>query len=523
MNQGRIAAGIRIAVSAVLLAGLSQASDWYVDAVNGSDANNGQSPQTAWRTISHAVTQLPAGSERILIAAGTYSAQSGELFPIAPKPGHQLIGVAGSQRPVITANGASGSVLLRFASSAAQPLVFGADTRVEHLELRRATRCVELIVEAGEVSPTFDDVRIERMVERGVEIVGLGGQCQPKFERMFIGVTEPTSNSVGIRATGFPLTPAIQLTVLDSFIGDSGGGGVALSGSVDALLERCNFDSLGTGAIGVNATENAPTRLRCVDTAIAYSSFALLSTTVSSTFEASFTRCTIAEVVSPLMFTNGVGTVQVALDSTIVAIPGDSIYTFGQVDFTVSNSLIADGSFDGVNGCFSGDPGFRNAGDGDFRLRWGSACIDAANAAQSGARDLLGARRDVDGNLDSQGRTDIGAYEFTPLEIQSTGELGSALRLDNWGPDSPSVLYWARAGLSAPSSTPFGSFELNPQLARTFRFTTSGAASPSVTQRMIPNQLALVGQTFSFQALTNSSAAPLSRAFSNGVEVLIVP
>jgi len=85
------------------------------------------------------------------------------------------------------------------------------------------------------------------------------------------------------------------------------------------------------------------------------------------------------------------------------------------------------------------------------------------------------------------------------------------------------VLYWARTGLSAPSFTPFGSFELNPLLARTFRFTTSGAASPSITQRMIPNQIALVGQTFSFQALTDSPAAPLWRAFSNGVEISIVP
>ncbi len=470
------------------------------------------------------MSQVPAGSERILIAAGTYNAALGESFPMAPKPGHQLIGAAGAQRPVITANIAPGSVLVRFESSASQPQAFGADTRLEHLELRRAARCVELIAEAGEVSSTFVDVRIERMVDRGVELVGLGGQCQPKFERMFIGVTEPTSNSVGIRVTGFPRTPAVQLAVLDSFIGDSGGGGgVGLSRAVDALFERCGFGSLGTGAIGVSATDDAPTRLRCVDTAIAYSHFALLSTNVASTFEASFTRCTIAELVLPLMFTSGAGTVQVTLDSSIVAISDDSIYTFGPVDITASRSLIGDRSFDGVNGCFSGDAGFHNAGDGDFRLRWGSPCIDAASAAPSGARDVLGARREVDGNLDAQSRNDISAYEFTPLEVVSSGSIGSSLRLDNWGPNSSGVLYWARAGLSAPSFTHVSSFELNPQLARTFRFTTAGAATPSVTQRMIPNQIALVGRTFSFQALTDSAAAPLSRAFSNGVEVTIVP
>jgi len=523
MRLGVSKAVIRSAVSTMALAGSAFAGDWYVDAVHGDNGNSGQSAQNAWRTISHAVSQVPAGPERIWIASGTYNAALGESFPIAPKPGHQLIGLAGAERPVITANGAADSVLLRFESSGAQPQVFAADTRVEHLELRRATRCVELVAEAGEVSPTFVDVRIERMVERGVEIRGLGGQCQPKFEHMFIGVTEITSNSVGIRATGLPFTPAIRLNVFDSFLGDSGGSGVGLVGAVDALFERCNFDSLGTGAIGVNATENAPTRLRCVDTAIAYSHFALLSTNALSTFEVSFTRCTIAEVVLPLMFTNSAGTLQVTLDSSIVAIPGDSIYAFGSVDILATRSLVGDGSFDGINGCFSGDPGFRNAADGDFRLRWGSPCIDAATTAPSGARDVLGVRRDVDGNLDAQGHTDIGAYEFTPLELVSSGSIGGSLRLDNWGPNSPSVLYWARTGLASPSATPFGAFELNPLFARTFRFTTSGAAAPSVTQRMIPNQIALIGQTFSFQALTNSPAAPLSRAFSNGVEVSIVP
>ncbi len=523
MKSRFVTAAARVALSSLLLAGSSQASDWYVDAVNGSDANNGQSPQSAWRTITHAVSQLAAGSERILIAPGTYSAALGESFPIAPKPGHQLIGLAGAERPVLTANGAPNSVILRFASSAAQPQVFGADTRVEHLELRRAARCVELAAEAGEVSPTFVDVRIERMIDRGVDVAGLGGQCQPRFERMFIGVTEPTSNSVAIRATGLALTPQVQLTVLDSFIGDSGGGGAAIVGSVDALFERCTFDSLGTGALGVSTDHNELTRVRCVDTAITYSSYALLSTSVGASFEASFTRCTIAETTTPLALTTGVGPMKLVLESSIVASPGDSIYTFGPVEISASRSFIADGSLDGVNGCFSGDPGFRNGGDGDFRLRWGSPCIDAALAAPSSARDALGVRRDIDGNLDSLGRTDIGAYEFTPLELVSSGSIGSPLRLNNWGPDSPSVLYWARAGLTSPSATPFGSFELNPLLARTFSFTSAGASSPNVTQRMIPNQIALVGQTFSFQALTNSAAAPLSRAFTNGVEVSIVP
>jgi hypothetical protein len=512
---------MRVAVASLLFAGSALASDWYVDAVNGSDANDGQSPQSAWRTISHAVSQVPAGSERILIAPGTYNAALGESFPITPKPGHQLIGLAGAERPVITANGAPNSVLLRFESSNAQPQVFAADTRVEHLELRRATHCVELVAEAGEVSPTFVDVRIERMIKNGVKIDGLGGLCQPTLERLFIGLAQHAINSVCIRVEGVSSAPAVRLTALECSLGPSGSGGLALFGSVDARLERCNLDGFGNEAITMLG---GPMRLDCVDSAISYSTYALFAGSGVELLDVSFTRCTIAEISQPLRLSSPHGgTLRLELDSSILATVGDSIYAIGQVTLDVSRSFISDGDFDGVNGCFSGDPGFRDASDGDFRLRWGSACIDAAPAAPSGARDVLGVRRDVDGNLDAQGRTDIGAYEFTPLEVVSSGSIGSSLRLDNWGPDAPSVLYWAPAGLASPASTPFGSFELNRLLARTFHLTTAGAATPSITQRRIPNEIALVGQTFSFQALTHSFAAPLSRAFTNGVEVSIVP
>jgi len=515
-----------MAASILLCAGYAQAADWYVDRINGSDANDGQSPQTAWQTITHAVSQVPTGAERIWIAPGTYSAVSGEVFPIEPKPGHQLVGVQGSSRPIIAGDNSPGSVLLRFESSASQPQVFGADTLVEHLDLRRAWHCVDLIAEAGEVSPTFVDVRFERMVWRGVEISGLGGLCKPTFDRSFFGVTEPASNSFGIVATGAASTPQIEVTVRDSTFTESGGGGVVSFGSVDALLERCNFDGLGLAAIGAYSRANAPARLRCFDSVVTYCDQMIGLVADTTLLDASFTRCTIANqtVMPPISAANLTGALQLSVDSSILSTWGPSFGPQGVVSIVASHSMISDGSFDGVNGCFSGGAEFRDEEGGDFRLHWASPCIDAASSnAPAGSRDLLGALRNVDGDLDAVGRTDIGAYEFTPLELVSTGAIGSTLRLDNWGPNSPSLIYWARAGLAAPAATPFGVFQLDSQLARTFKMTTAGAFQPSVTQRMIPNDIALVGHTFSFQALTNSSAAPLSRALSNGVEVLITP
>jgi hypothetical protein len=512
-----------------LFAGSASAADWYVDAVNGSNSNDGTSPATAWLTIGHAVAQIPAGSERIFIAAGTYGPGIGEVFPIALKPGHQLIGAPGEPRPIVTANNATGSLLFRLESTTAQPLQFGADTRMEHLELRRAWRAIELVAQAGEVSPTLFDLRIERTVQSGLSIRGEGGACQPILEQVDIGVNEPTSNSISIAALG-SAAPGITLRASDCVFAASGGGGVSLQGIVDAQLERCVFDGLGMAAIGVHADQGETLRLACVDTSITYCNWPMAASSMGGTVNAAFIRCTAATNAQPFNAVNFLpsGTLDLSFDSCIVVTEGPLLDGFGgpsgAPNLNATRSLISDGSFDGINGCFSGDPGFRNGADGDFRLRWGSPCVDAAFVnAPAGASDVVGTSRDLDGNLDTHGTTDLGAYEFQPLELTTTGAIGSTLTLENWGPNTLSTIYWARTGLASSQTTPFGAFVLHPQLARTFRVTTAGASAPNVTLRPIPNQIALVGHTFSFQALTDSPAAPLSKAFTNGVEFTVTP
>src|SRR3569623_1698462 len=63
--------------------------DFYVDAVNGNDANTG-SAGSPWRTISMAIRTAPTDGANIHVAPGTYSA--GETFPIAPRSNQHLIG-----------------------------------------------------------------------------------------------------------------------------------------------------------------------------------------------------------------------------------------------------------------------------------------------------------------------------------------------------------------------------------------------------------------------------------------------
>jgi len=75
----------------------------------------------------------------------------------------------------------------------------------------------------------------------------------------------------------------------------------------------------------------------------------------------------------------------------------------------------------GSNGNFWADPMFRDAANGDYRLRAGSPLIDAADGTRATVTDILGSPRVSDSHMvdkrgvpDTSGNyVDIGAYEFT--------------------------------------------------------------------------------------------------------------
>jgi serralysin len=74
------------------------ATNYYVDAANGSDANNGASAVTAWKTISQAVSALstgnPQGGVAVNVAPGTYTESlylAGPLHGTSDTPGGYLV------------------------------------------------------------------------------------------------------------------------------------------------------------------------------------------------------------------------------------------------------------------------------------------------------------------------------------------------------------------------------------------------------------------------------------------------
>ena len=80
LSLGMVAAPMASQVEA------SPGTTYYVNVNTGNDTNDGLTPGTAWKSITHAVNNVPAGASPsdpniIQVAAGTYDAGN-ETFPI---------------------------------------------------------------------------------------------------------------------------------------------------------------------------------------------------------------------------------------------------------------------------------------------------------------------------------------------------------------------------------------------------------------------------------------------------------
>jgi hypothetical protein len=377
-----------------------------------------------------------------------------------------------------------------------------------------------LQADAGEVSPVLFDLVIERMRDVGIQVDGI--DSAPLLDRVQIaGSTDNTTGGVGLLVStdsGAPPT----LVARDCVFSHNATYGLQVAGGSRTRFERCRFQGNGSDAASLAATTTSATRVELADCLIAnndYAGLRLFATLPSSTLVVRVERCTIAG--------NGAEGIVGALASSSSLLELDHAADLA-VSGTVAptRSLIGDGSFAGVNGCFAADPLFVQPSAGDFRVKWSSPCIDAAwVATPAGALDLLRHPRDVDGDLDTSEIDDLGAFEFRPLELVGSGALGTLLTWESWGPKANlSTILWTSGQLPfTPTSTPFGEYDLTSLTTSVFRVTTVGASAPTSFQRIVPPDPLMVGQTFSFQALTDNALAPNGKAYTNLVRVTIAP
>jgi hypothetical protein len=73
--------------------------------------------------------------------------------------------------------------------------------------------------------------------------------------------------------------------------------------------------------------------------------------------------------------------------------------------------------------CVTNEPRFVNQPAGNYRLRYGSPCVDAGtNLPAAVTNDIEGNIRPLDGNWDGTNATDMGCYEYNPQTADSNGD-----------------------------------------------------------------------------------------------------
>jgi hypothetical protein len=507
------------------------AGDGYVDAQNGNDANSGQSPAAAWKTLTHAVATLPSspGQQQLIHAApGVYDVANGESYPLEMKPGFRIVGDMGSAATILDW---TGFLLLDFNSNAATTgYSFDASSGADGLTLRNSTTAILCATNANPVSPSFHDLVIQNTGTRAVNVWTYGFNTpfsHPTFDHVTV-----TSTAIGFQldasgsSQGTFSTSIVDLT--DCVVSGCSSDGILLDaahGTAKARLVRCRITGNGNGVAGTGGPDST-FALTARATLIAGNGLAGVTGSGSNLASegVTLTDCTIVNnsgvgvqaIGAPQFFT------QTTLDNCILFGNGDDLAATAPINASYCDC--GDGDLNGYVGCFAADPLFVNAAAGDYRLRFGSPCIDVGDPIANGRIDLLGHARPFDGDLDTQAAPDMGAYEFEPLHQFGSTSIGHQFGLELWGASgSMSQLLLSKQPLAPPQSTPFGDFYLAPGTVIALGTLPAQPGPPFFLRRTLPNDASLIGTTFSFQALTDSAIAPQGQAYTNPTSFVVMP
>ena len=495
------------------------AGDFYVDAAHGSNSNSGTSWQDAWQTISHATGTAPGNT--IHIAPGLYDAALGEVFPISISGGITLIGERGSAVTILDGGGAA-AIFSHYASSCFQ----SASAHFEGLWLRNtgaavdSTSTVSLTLRALVISGASTGVHANAVTNDPFIL----GSCHVSvsMERVLIvgcgtGVDAATASDFDPMA----VESTVDVTVVDSEVLNTGTGLRVDAGGWATSTLTVMRTRIVENDRGIVASETCPPGWGCGFTTASVEDSLLADNDTgcqSQDADVDLIRSTIASNATCGASSTG----SVDLSHCIVYGNGDDLCGSG---FTAEYCDIRDGDFDGTNGNISLDPLFVDAAGGDYRLAFGSPCIESGQpAAGTGSVDLAGTVRPVDGDLDAVELPDMGAFEHAPLFLRGIPALGDTLELELWGPaGGASRILWTNAPLTTPFDTPFGQIDLDRRLAQTFAVTATAPCPPIVFQRDMPTDPSLIGTTLSFQALSTSQSGTIPVAFTNAVSFVVEP
>jgi hypothetical protein len=522
---------------AALLGAPVPAGDYWVDALAGDDANPG-TQALPWRTITHALGTIvvppPGANETVHVLPGVYDSALGESFPLALSPGQRLVGEAGPALTILDGDGTTSPLIELFADWSGPSGDYGPDTLVQGLTLRDAANGIHAESIGRSMSFTISDVFVSGTSASGVGLGSYGsGSMQAELHRLQIteclegvrGVANYGSQMLvrlvecsvdrcaddGVKASSIqPFGEICRFELIRSSVTNCGGDGVEGYFDFGGLVEILAEDSILAGNAG-DGLFGFPW---------GYKGFS-----VSSTLR----RCTVAFNGGAGVRADGLGGFPhpTVLEGTILWGNGDDIADDPIApQVTASYCDIGDGDFGTAAGNFSADPLFLAPLTGDYRLRFGSPCVDTGDpATPAGAPDLAGHLRPVDGDLDGDERADVGALELATLDLSAPPVLGTSVDVEALGPVGAPVLLHFSYGLplATPITTPLGDLDLDLASVVYLGWFPADAGPPGSVQWPITSNPAQLGKSISFQALTPGGFEWPPAATTNPVPVTFLP
>jgi len=218
---------------------------WFVDAVDGDDANEGTRPDIAFRTITRAL-RAPGSGDIVQVAPGLYDAALGETFPIAVPEGVTLRGDEASKGAdvVVAGNSPSGDV-----GSAITP---GPGSTLAGLSIRGvpsgATVVLGVYVDAWDVTVTN---------------CTLTGSRDAAISAIVTSKSVIRGNLIARNGvSGIVFNDTVAVRVEGNVIRDNGAFGVVFeAGGSDADLGGGEMGSAGGNTIACNGLDDLRTEL----------------------------------------------------------------------------------------------------------------------------------------------------------------------------------------------------------------------------------------------------------------------